>query len=224
MSKIPEANEYASPPCLMHKLDDAGGIADLVRGEKNPDVARWRKIERERLISARLAVDSQLRIEHAEAIARHLGEWIDRAPDLVLGAYWPFRGEPNLHPWLEEFRRRGGRTALPVVKAKGAPLVYRLWAQGARMSRGVWNIPIPADGEEVVPDMMLAPLVGFDRAGYRLGYGGGFFDRTLAAFSHRPKVIGVGYDDAAIETIYPQWHDIPMDLIITESSRKPTSR
>ena len=72
--------------------------------------------------------------------------------------------------------------------------------------------------------MMLAPLVGFDRAGYRLGYGGGFFDRTFAAFSHRPKVIGVGYDDAAIETIYPQWHDIPMDLIITESSRKPTSR
>lgn len=85
------------------------------------------------------------------------------------------------------------------------------------MERGVWNIPAPADGEVLTPDVVLAPLVGFDPDGYRLGYGGGFFDRTLAALSPQPRAIGVGQAVAAIPTIHPQPQDIPMDAIVTEA-------
>ena len=100
---------------------------------------------------------------------------------------------------------------------KRAPLAFRLWQPRRRLVPGVWNIPIPADGDEVSPDIVVAPVVGFDRAGYRLGYGGGFFDRTLASFLHRPLAVGVGYDAAAISTIYPLPHDVPMEAIVTES-------
>ena len=85
------------------------------------------------------------------------------------------------------------------------------------MVRGVWNIPVPADGIQVVPDIVIAPVVGFDPEGYRLGYGGGYYDRTLAAWSRKPRVIGVGDSGAAIATIYPLLHDIPMDAIVTDA-------
>jgi 5,10-methenyltetrahydrofolate synthetase len=84
------------------------------------------------------------------------------------------------------------------------------------MNVGLWNIPCPARRHVVTPDLMLAPLVGFDWANYRLGYGGGYFDRTLAAFSRRPTVVGVGYEFGALETIHPQPHDIPMDMVLTD--------
>jgi 5,10-methenyltetrahydrofolate synthetase len=83
------------------------------------------------------------------------------------------------------------------------------------LERGIWNIPVPAKGDEVIPTVTIAPLVGFDAACFRLGYGGGYFDRTLASLESRPTVIGVGYAFAAIATIRPQRHDIPMDWIVT---------
>jgi 5,10-methenyltetrahydrofolate synthetase len=83
------------------------------------------------------------------------------------------------------------------------------------MARGLWQIPYPAEAPEVKPDVVLAPVVGFDAANYRLGYGGGFFDRTLAAASPRPRAIGLGYPGATLDSIFPQWHDVPMDLIVT---------
>jgi 5-formyltetrahydrofolate cyclo-ligase len=110
----------------------------------------------------------------------------------------------------------GGRCALPVVVEKKAPLLFRLWEPGRRLVPGVWNIPIPADGAEVSPGVVIAPVVGFDGACYRLGYGGGFFDRTLATLPHRPLAIGIGYVTAAISTIYPLPHDVPMNAIVTE--------
>jgi 5,10-methenyltetrahydrofolate synthetase len=138
----------------------------------------------------------------------------------VVSAYWPFRGEPDLRPWLEELRRRGARTALPVVVAKATPLVFRLWRQGDRLERGVWNIPVPADGEVVEPHVALAPVVGYDAACYRLGYGGGFFDRTLAQLPASTFAIGVGYAEAEIATIHPQPYDIPMRHVVTESGTR----
>jgi 5-formyltetrahydrofolate cyclo-ligase len=72
------------------------------------------------------------------------------------------------------------------------------------------------EGDAVLPDVLLAPLVGFDAGGYRLGYGGGYYDRTLAALPERPLVVGVGFETSGMETIHPQPHDIPMDLIVTE--------
>ena len=103
--------------------------------------------------------------------------------------------------------------------AKGRPLIFREWTPEGRMERGVWNILVPADGVLLTPDVTIAPLVGFDPGCYRLGYGGGFFDRTLAALSPRPLVIGVGHPTTAIRTIHPQSHDIPMDLIVTGAGR-----
>ena len=87
---------------------------------------------------------------------------------------------------------------------------------GQAMRSGFWNIPVPTQRDVVLPDLMLAPLVGFDQGNYRLGYGGGYFDRTLASRDPRPIVIGVGYDFGALETIFPQPHDIPMHAILTE--------
>ena len=87
-----------------------------------------------------------------------------------------------------------------------------------KMSRGVWNIPVPGERTLVQPNLLLVPLVGFDAAGYRLGYGGGYYDRTLAAMSPRPLTIGVGFAMGRLNSIYPQPHDIPMDAIVTEDA------
>ena len=125
--------------------------------------------------------------------------------------------QPSLLLWGRALlRSRGVSLCLPVVVTPHAPLEYWRWAPGEPMNVGFWNIPCPARRHVVTPDLMLAPLVGFDRANYRLGYGGGYFDRTLAAFSRRPTVVGVGYEFSALSTIHPQPHDIPMDKILTD--------
>ena len=111
---------------------------------------------------------------------------------------------------------RGGRSALPVVVERGKPLVFRPWSPGEPLARGVWNIPVPTTTEEVVPNVVIVPVVGFDRACYRLGYGGGFFDRTFATMKNSPLKLGVGYPQQALLTIHPQPNDIPMDMVITE--------
>jgi 5-formyltetrahydrofolate cyclo-ligase len=86
------------------------------------------------------------------------------------------------------------------------------------MNTGIWNIPIPKERDVLMPDAVIVPLVGFDESGFRLGYGGGYFDRTLAAAIPRPYAIGLGYEHSVLRTIYPQPHDIPMDMIVTEQS------
>jgi 5,10-methenyltetrahydrofolate synthetase len=109
---------------------------------------------------------------------------------------------------------RGGMPALPVVIAKAQPLVFRAYKPGDPLEKGVWNIPVPANGVPVFPSIVISPLVGVDAGNYRLGYGGGFYDRTLAALPEKALVIGVGYEMQRIPTIHPQPHDIPMDRIV----------
>lgn len=201
----------------MHELDPAYGMAHQPDPQQAADVLRWRKAERKRLIEDRLRLEPAVRQRHSLAIADRLEKLVGDVEGLIVSAYWPFRGEPDLRQWLEQVWSRGGRCALPIVVEKGAPLIFREWRQGDRLERGVWNIPGPVDGLEVVPDIVVAPLVGFDRQAYRLGYGGGFFDRTLAVMEKRPTVIGVGYSIAALPSICPLDHDIPMDLIATEA-------
>jgi 5-formyltetrahydrofolate cyclo-ligase len=84
------------------------------------------------------------------------------------------------------------------------------------MRRGLWNIPIPPVRDQLEPSLLIVPLVGFDRGRYRLGYGGGFYDRTLSAAAPRPRTIGVAFADAGLSTIHPQPPDIPMDVIVTD--------
>ena len=211
------ARDYASPPCLMHLLDPVSGelVADA-DAQQRSDVMRWRKAERERLIADRLAIPADQRRSFSRRIAERLDEALGDISGRIVSAYWPFRGEPDLRSWLEGLADRGGACALPVVIQRHAPLIFRRWRRGEPLEPGVWKIPVPSEGPIVTPDIVIAPVVGFDPACYRLGYGGGFFDRTLAAFARRPRFVGVGYAQQAIRTIYPQAHDVAMDMIVTE--------
>ncbi len=184
---------------------------------------RWRRAERERLIATRLALPMEFRTAQTSAIVNHLERLIPTDRGAIISVYWPIRAEPDLRQWMRSMQGQGARIALPVALELKQPLVFREWRPDAPMARGLWNIPHPADGMEVIPTVMLVPLVGFDPACYRLGYGGGFYDRTLAAMAAKPLVIGLGYPGASIPTIFPQPHDIPMDWIVT-GSQPPVQR
>ena len=195
-------------------------------------VLRWRQAERLRLLAARAALPAEDRRRHTEAIVTHLdrvlgqivgqtaGRTVDRTPGDLRGCtvavYWPIRGEPGLRPWMERLHAGGVCCALPVVVQRHAPLRFVRWQPGARMVAGHWNIPVPADAEAVEPDVVVAPVVGFDAAGFRLGYGGGYYDRTLAAMLRLPRRVGVGFAHAAMASIHPLPHDVPMELVVTE--------
>lgn len=206
-------DDAGSPPCFLHELDASG--SPRVDPQQTLDVARWRKAERARLIAARLKLAPEYRAAQTLAIAKDLDRIIPLTSETIVSVYWPIRGEPDLRPWMQAKSEKGIRIALPVALALGQPLVFREWHPAAPMARGLWNIPYPADGVEVVPSVILAPVVGFDPACYRLGYGGGFFDRTLARITAAPLRIGLGYAHASINTIFPQPHDIPMHWIVT---------
>jgi 5,10-methenyltetrahydrofolate synthetase len=180
------------------------------------EILAWRKEQRAQMIPARVAVPDKTREAWTASMIAHL-EPVVMAVDGAVSFYWPFRGEPNLRPLMRRMVAAGKVVALPVVVQKGQPLEFRPWIPGCTMELGVWNIPVPDTRERATPRLLLAPVVGFDPQGYRLGYGGGYFDRTLAALRSPRTVIGIGYDSQAIPTIHPLPHDIPMDRIVTQS-------
>lgn len=206
---------YASPPCSAHEVDEAYLLDDGAPMDK-PAVMRWRIAARARLIAMRLAMPITERIATAHQIAHELDTLIEVGPGTIVSGYWPFRGEPDLRDWLGRIIERGGRAALPVVAAKGQPLAFREWTPNAWMRRGVWRIPEPATEVELKPNIVVVPLVGYDLDCYRLGYGGGYFDRTLAVLDTQPLVIGVGHTCSAMPTIHPLAHNVPMDVIVTD--------
>jgi 5-formyltetrahydrofolate cyclo-ligase len=180
-------------------------------------VAAWRRCERQRLLALRQALAPAERRTKSLAIERHLWTAFAGRLPATIGIYWPFRGEFDPRPLVERLNAAGACTALPAVVDRKGPLEYRLWRPGEALVAGVWDIPVPERRETALPAAVLAPLVGFDHACYRLGYGGGYFDRTLAASVPRPLAIGVGFELSRIETIRPQPFDIPMDMIVTEA-------
>jgi len=180
------------------------------------DVAAWRKARRAELLAKRQALDAATRRSLSAALDANLRKVLaERAPTIV-SFYWPFRGEFDARPLMRDLIAQGWQAALPVVVQKKAPLEFRLWTPGAPMVDGVWNIPIPRDGAVVTPGVALAPVVGF-ADGYRLGYGGGYYDRTLASLSPRPFAIALGYEFQKLETIYPQSFDQRFDVVVTEA-------
>lgn len=206
-----------SPPCLADGFDPLDIDHDQAR-----DVARWRKAERQRLRAERDAMSVADRQTAGLALGAVLTAFLrDRFGDLagqVISGYWPIKGEPDLRPVLEELHMAGVRVALPLVEVKQTPLVFRRWTPATKMVRGDWNIPVPPpDADVVVPQIALAPVVGWTEDGFRLGYGGGYFDRTLAVLSPRPFTIGIGLHAARLATIFPQPHDIKLDVILTEA-------
>lgn len=217
MNDRDEGAGFASPACLLHEADPAYSGIMAHDPQAALEVARWRKSERSRLIEKRLSTSAAGRADAASGIAAKLDREIGEFSGRIIGFYWPFRGEPDLRGWAQGKLGAGARIALPVVISKGQPLEFRSWTPGEKLEKGVWNIPIPAGGEIVSPDIVIAPLVGFDQAGYRLGYGGGFYDRTLAAMTTKPLTIGVGFEFQELPTIFPQWHDVPMDRLVIES-------
>lgn len=212
---------YASSPCLAHEIDPTYFDPLAVDPQQALDVSRWRKAERAWLLAQREALPVSVRQAAAKAIAEHLDEYIIQRfgsiAGLTISGWCPVKAELDLRGWLGRLAARDARAAMPVVVKRAAPLAFRLWTPETPMERGSWHIPVPAETSDVVPGVMLSPVVGWDPSGHHLGYGGGYFDRTLAALSPRPMAIGIGLDAARIVTIFPQPHDIPMAAIITET-------
>ena len=185
------------------------------------ELKTWRRAERERLIAHRVALSPDTVNRARARIDAALEATFPQLATGVVGFCWPIQNEYDARHLLARMRARGAITALPVVLAPRTPLEFREWHRGVALARGVYDIPYPATGPALDPDVMIVPMNGFDRGGYRLGYGGGFFDRTLAARAAmtalaKPLVIGVAYEFAALATIHPQPYDIPMDYVVTE--------
>jgi 5-formyltetrahydrofolate cyclo-ligase len=176
----------------------------------------WRKAERDRLIAARSALDQATLERYRRRMDSHLARSFPGLAAAKLAFCWPIKGEYDARHLVRTLRELGALTALPVVVAPKQPLVFREWHPGVETSLGPLDIPYPVNSKQVVPDAVLLPMNGWDAAGYRLGYGGGFFDRTLVSFPRKPAVIGVTYEMAKIATIHPQSWDIPVDWVVTE--------
>ena len=174
------------------------------------------------LIAQRLSLpDRLLRADQLQSVMRI---WLVDRPDTVIGAYWPIKGEfdplPALHRWKEDGelldQPQLRRIGLPVVNKAHKTLTFHAWYPGCPMEEDAYGIPKPKDTQQFEPEMLLVPCVGFGPGGYRLGYGGGFYDRTLAALQPRPFTVGVGYAHGFVPWLEPEPHDVPLDAILTE--------
>jgi 5,10-methenyltetrahydrofolate synthetase len=177
----------------------------------------WRKTQRERLIAERLAIPDAT----IAAWRQRMDGYIERSfPGLAktrLAFCWPIKNEYDARHVARTLRGLGALTALPVVVAPRTPLIFREWHPGIELATGALDIPYPVGSREIVPQAVLLPMNGWDPAGYRLGYGAGFFDRTLESLAaQKPVVIGVSYEQARLDTIHPQPWDIPVDYLVTE--------
>lgn len=185
------------------------------------ELVAWRRDRRQSLITQRMAVAEETLARWQSAMDGHLEPALNRfAPSgTVLAIYWPHRNEYDARPVASRLRAAGVRIALPVVVAPATPLLFRAWDIDTAMTAGPQGIPHPQAGPALTPDVLLAPAVGYDLQGYRLGYGGGYFDRTLAALAaqgHRPLTIAAAYEMCKLDTLHPQPHDVPMDYVLTE--------
>jgi 5,10-methenyltetrahydrofolate synthetase len=203
----------SSPPCMLDTVSPLWSGLPPAPG----DVPRWRKAMRAVLIEARRVRDPALRREEDARIAACLETLIGPVAGRVISLYWPFRGEPDLRAWAGDLVARGALVALPVVVERARPLAFRAWVPGAPLVPGIWNIPVPAEDRRVTPEVVIAPVVGFDPACFRLGYGGGYFDRTLAVLPVAWRAFGVGPDLARLATIHPQPHDVALHAVVTPS-------
>ena len=183
--------------------------------EPNEDNTAWRRALRREMVARRAVLDGAA---HGALSARIVGHLQGALPvPRVFAFCWPIKHEPDVRAVVEVWLGQGAQAALPVVIAADAPLAFRRWTPETPLENDRYGIPTPTAGEFVQPDLILLPLNGFDAAGYRLGYGGGYFDRTLAALSPRPLAVGVGFEINRLPTIRPERHDQRLDWIVTEA-------
>jgi 5-formyltetrahydrofolate cyclo-ligase len=182
-----------------------------------PAIKSWRRQQRADLIAKRTSVPSAQLRQWSAAITDCIEAGFPLLSRMTIGFCWPFKSEFDARFVIRHFRDRGATAALPAVVEKAGPLQFRKWWPGAPMTPGVYDIPVPDGTELVVPDAAIVPMIGFDAQGYRLGYGGGYFDRTLGVADPRPLAIGVAFELGRLQTISPQPHDIAMDFVVTEA-------
>ena len=159
--------------------------------------------------------------EAGEALKRHLIEALSVPPGVALSGYWPLPGEMDVRPALQHYHREGHRIGLPVVTGKYQPLLFRSWHPEAALVKGDFRVMTPPpEAPDIVPSILLVPLLAFDPDGYRLGYGGGFYDRTLAKLRTEAHAVAVGIAYAAQEVpAVPRGaFDQPLDFVVTERS------
>jgi 5,10-methenyltetrahydrofolate synthetase len=187
------------------------------------DKADEKRALRQQLIEQRLAMPD--RVVRSDLLQRVMRIWLVNRPDTVIGAYWPIKGEfdplPALHRWkedgelLDEPQLR--RIGLPVVDKMHKTLKFHAWYPGCPMEEDAYGIPKPKDTEVIVPTLLFVPCVGYGPGGYRLGYGGGFYDRTLASLQPRPYTVGLGFTHAFLDELEPEPHDIALDAILNDN-------
>jgi 5-formyltetrahydrofolate cyclo-ligase len=177
----------------------------------------WRKQQRAELMVRRECVTEGEHRRWSTAITALLEQGFPSLQQNVVGFCWPHRGEYDPRPLMDFIRERGATLALPEVVNKQEPLCFRKWWPGAPMKRGAYDIPVPDNTCLVTAAALVIPMIGFDELGFRLGYGGGYFDRTLIAITPRPLAIGVAFEILRVHSAHSQPHDIPMDFIVTEA-------
>lgn len=180
----------------------------------------YRATLRRQLVERRLALPAEQCAALSATICEILRTQFAQLAAQRVAFCWPVKNEPDLRPLMTAWQAAGqpGFAALlPVVIAPGAPLAFRAWTPDSEMMADRYGIPTPATGEFIVPQALLLPVNGFDAAGYRIGYGGGFFDRTLAALKPMPLTIGVGFELARVASIRPEPHDIRLDAMVSEA-------
>lgn len=171
---------------------------------------------RQRLLDQRRGTDTQQRQQWDQEIGARLLSWCQQERPASLGIYWPIQSEPDLRNIYPQLQQMGIQLALPLVTGKSQPLVFLQWSPGHPMSKDSYGIPVPEQRHFTLrPEALLIPCVGFNEKNYRLGYGGGYYDRTLA-IPPRPLAIGIAHHQAQSE-FAAEAHDVPMDLIFTEA-------
>jgi len=178
--------------------------------------SRDKKLLRRQLQAERQSlVDRHQRSVHLQEVLR---VWLVSRPERTIGAYWPIKGEfdalPALYRWSEAEGVR--RIGLPVIDRQTKQLNFHVWYPGCPMEEDAFGIPKPKDTEAFMPQLLLVPCVGFGPGGLRLGYGGGFYDRTLGALTPKPVTVGVGYAHGFLPWLEAEPHDVPLDAILTE--------
>ena len=180
--------------------------------------SRDKSVLRKQLQAERQAmVDRHQRAVHLQEVLR---VWLVTRGENSIGAYWPIKGEfdalPALFRWTEGETDTKRRIGLPVINRETRHLRFHVWYPGCPMEDDAYGIPKPKDTEAFEPQLLLVPCVGFGPKGVRLGYGGGFYDRTLADLKPRPYTVGVGYAHGFIPWLTAEPHDVPLDAMLTE--------
>jgi 5-formyltetrahydrofolate cyclo-ligase len=187
------------------------------------DRSEEKKRLRQQLVQERLAMSD--RTVRSDMLQRVMRIWLVNRPDTVIGAYWPIKGEfdplPALHRWKEDGELldepQPRRIGLPVVDKVHKTLKFHAWFPGCYMQEDAYGIPKPKETEVIVPTLLFVPCVGYGPGGFRLGYGGGFYDRTLSELRPKPYTVGLGFTGAFVGDLEPEPHDVPLDAILNDN-------